>query len=110
MAFRTQPGVILNDLVPRRPNAPHSWLHSLTASACHGPASPVYPWAVVSRSGFALQAPDRVERLALIDSACLDDAIPGGRLAWFVAHVPGLSAIGCWLRFYRGYRICAECL
>jgi len=47
--------------------------------------------------GFALQAPDRVERLALIDSACLDDAIPGGRLAWFVAHVPGLSAIGWWV-------------
>jgi pimeloyl-ACP methyl ester carboxylesterase len=47
--------------------------------------------------GFALQAPERVERLALIDSACLDNAIPGGRLVWFVAHVPGLSAIGWWL-------------
>ena len=47
--------------------------------------------------GFALQAPDRVERLALIDSACLDDAIPGGRLAWFFAHLPGLSAIGWWV-------------
>jgi len=47
--------------------------------------------------GFALQASDRVERLALIDSACLDDAIPGGRLAWFVAHLPKLSAIGWWL-------------
>jgi len=29
--------------------------------------------------GFALQAPERVERLVLIDSACLDDAIPGGQ-------------------------------
>ena len=47
--------------------------------------------------GFALRAPHRVERLALIDSACLDDAIPGGRLTWFLVHVPGLNLIGWWL-------------
>jgi pimeloyl-ACP methyl ester carboxylesterase len=46
--------------------------------------------------GFALQAPQRVERLVLIDSACLDNAIPGGRLAWFLMHVPGLNFIGWW--------------
>jgi pimeloyl-ACP methyl ester carboxylesterase len=44
--------------------------------------------------GFALRAPERVEKLALIDSACLDDAIPGGQSAWFFVHTPGLSAIG----------------
>ena len=44
--------------------------------------------------GFALQAPERVERLVLIDSACLDDAIPGGQSIWFFAHTPGLSPIG----------------
>ena len=47
--------------------------------------------------GFALQAPDRVERMALIDSACLDGAIPGGRLTWFLVHLPGLNLIGWWL-------------
>ena len=47
--------------------------------------------------GFALQVPERVERLALIDTACLDGAIPGGRLTWFFVHVPGLNAIGWWL-------------
>jgi pimeloyl-ACP methyl ester carboxylesterase len=46
--------------------------------------------------GFALQAPKRVERLVLIDSACLG-AIPGGRLAWFFVHFPGLNALGWWL-------------
>jgi pimeloyl-ACP methyl ester carboxylesterase len=44
--------------------------------------------------GFALQAPERVEKLALIDSACLDGAIPGGRSIWFFVHMPGLSNIG----------------
>ena len=44
--------------------------------------------------GFSLQAPERVEKLALIDSACLDDAIPSGRSTWFFVHTPGLSAIG----------------
>ena len=44
--------------------------------------------------GFALQAPERVEKLALIDSACLDDAIPSGRSTWFFVHTPGLSVIG----------------
>src|SRR6516165_10708866 len=44
--------------------------------------------------GFALQAPERVEKLALIDSACLDDAIPSGRSTWFSVHTPGLSVIG----------------
>ncbi|MEH2536061.1 pimeloyl-ACP methyl ester carboxylesterase [Bradyrhizobium sp. AZCC 1588] len=43
--------------------------------------------------GFALEAPERVERLVLIDSACLDDALPGGRATWFGVHVPGLSAL-----------------
>ena len=47
--------------------------------------------------GFALQAPHRVERMALIDSACLDGAIPGGRLTWFLVHLPGLNLIGWWL-------------
>jgi pimeloyl-ACP methyl ester carboxylesterase len=47
--------------------------------------------------GFALQAPERVEKLALIDSACLDGAIPGGRLTWFLVHMPGLNVIGSWL-------------
>jgi len=47
--------------------------------------------------GFALQAPERVETLALIDSACLDGAIPGGRLTWFFVHLPGLNVIGWWL-------------
>jgi pimeloyl-ACP methyl ester carboxylesterase len=42
--------------------------------------------------GFALDAPERVERLILIDSACLDDALPGGRATWFGVHLPGLSA------------------
>src|SRR5437868_3048517 len=43
--------------------------------------------------GFALEAPERVERLVLIDSACLDDTLPGGRATWFGVHVPGLSAL-----------------
>jgi pimeloyl-ACP methyl ester carboxylesterase len=43
--------------------------------------------------GFALEAPERVERLVLIDSACLDDALPGGRATWFGVHLPGLSAL-----------------
>ncbi len=43
--------------------------------------------------GFALDAPERVERLVLIDSACLDDALPGGRATWFVVHLPGVSAL-----------------
>jgi pimeloyl-ACP methyl ester carboxylesterase len=43
--------------------------------------------------GFALDAPERVERLVLIDSACLDDALPGGRPTWFAVHLPGLSAL-----------------
>jgi pimeloyl-ACP methyl ester carboxylesterase len=43
--------------------------------------------------GFALQAPKRVERLALIDSACLDCAIPGGQSTWFFVHMPGLNVM-----------------
>jgi pimeloyl-ACP methyl ester carboxylesterase len=43
--------------------------------------------------GFALDAPERVERLVLIDSACLDDALPGGHATWFGVHLPGLSAL-----------------
>ncbi|MBV8216296.1 MAG: alpha/beta hydrolase [Verrucomicrobia bacterium] len=44
--------------------------------------------------GFALQAPERVEKLVLIDSACLDGAIPGGQSMWFFLRLPGLSPIG----------------
>lgn len=43
--------------------------------------------------GFALDAPERVERMVLINSACLSNAIPGGRSTWFAVHVPGLSAL-----------------
>ena len=43
--------------------------------------------------GFALNAPQRVERLVLIDSACLDDALPGGRATWLGVHLPGLRAL-----------------
>ena len=43
--------------------------------------------------GFALDAPARVERLALINSACLDDALPGGQATWFGVHLPGLSTL-----------------
>lgn len=43
--------------------------------------------------GFALDAPERVERLVLIDSACLDDTLPGGRATWFGVHLPGVSAL-----------------
>jgi pimeloyl-ACP methyl ester carboxylesterase len=43
--------------------------------------------------GFALNAPQRVERLVLIGSACLDDALPGGRATWFGVHLPGLGAL-----------------
>jgi pimeloyl-ACP methyl ester carboxylesterase len=47
--------------------------------------------------GFALQVPERVKKLALIDSACLNAAVPGGRLTWFFVHMPGLNVIGSWL-------------
>jgi pimeloyl-ACP methyl ester carboxylesterase len=43
--------------------------------------------------GFALMAPERVDRLVLIDSACLSDAIPGGRRTWFAVHMPGWSTL-----------------
>jgi pimeloyl-ACP methyl ester carboxylesterase len=43
--------------------------------------------------GFALMAPERVDRLVLIDSACLSEAIPGGRRTWFAVHMPGWSAL-----------------
>jgi pimeloyl-ACP methyl ester carboxylesterase len=43
--------------------------------------------------GFALEVPERVERLVLIDSACLDDALPGGQPTWFAVHALGLSAL-----------------
>ena len=43
--------------------------------------------------GFALDAPERIERLVLIDSACLTNTIPGGRSTWFTVHFPGLSAL-----------------
>jgi pimeloyl-ACP methyl ester carboxylesterase len=52
--------------------------------------------------GFALQAPDRVERLALINSACLDDAMLGGWMAWFLVHILALNVIGWW--FLRSSR------
>ncbi|MBV8276734.1 MAG: alpha/beta fold hydrolase, partial [Verrucomicrobia bacterium] len=34
------------------------------------------------------------EKLVLIDSACLDGAIPGGQSMWFFLRLPGLSPIG----------------
>jgi pimeloyl-ACP methyl ester carboxylesterase len=43
--------------------------------------------------GFALMAPEKVDRLVLIDSACLSEAIPGGRRTWFAVHMPGWSAL-----------------
>jgi pimeloyl-ACP methyl ester carboxylesterase len=43
--------------------------------------------------GFALKLPERIERLALIDSACLDNALPGGLATWFGVHMPGVSAL-----------------
>ena len=43
--------------------------------------------------GFALMAPERVDRLVLIDSACLSEALPGGRTTWFAVHMPGWSAL-----------------
>ena len=43
--------------------------------------------------GFALDAPERIERLVLINSACLDDTLPGGRATWFGVHMPGVSAL-----------------
>ncbi|MBV8813780.1 MAG: alpha/beta hydrolase [Verrucomicrobia bacterium] len=52
--------------------------------------------------GFALQTPGRVEKLVLIDSACLDGAIPGGRLTWFFVHLPGLNLMGSW--FFKSSR------
>jgi pimeloyl-ACP methyl ester carboxylesterase len=52
--------------------------------------------------GFALQTPGRVEKLALIDSACLNGAIPGGRLTWLFVHLPGLNLMGSW--FFKSSR------
>jgi pimeloyl-ACP methyl ester carboxylesterase len=43
--------------------------------------------------GFALMAPERVDRLVLIDSACLSKAIPGGRRTWLAVHAPGWSTL-----------------
>src|SRR4051812_763934 len=42
--------------------------------------------------GFALMAPEKIDRLVLIDSACLSGAIPGGQSTWFAVHMPGWSA------------------
>jgi pimeloyl-ACP methyl ester carboxylesterase len=41
--------------------------------------------------GFALKAPNQIDRMVLIDSACLDDTLPGGRATWFLVHLPGVS-------------------
>jgi pimeloyl-ACP methyl ester carboxylesterase len=43
--------------------------------------------------GFALEAPERIDRLVLIDSACLDHTLPGGRATWFAVHLPGVGAL-----------------
>jgi pimeloyl-ACP methyl ester carboxylesterase len=43
--------------------------------------------------GFALMAPEKVDRLVLIDSACLSESIPGGWRTWFAVHMPGWSAL-----------------
>lgn len=41
--------------------------------------------------GFALRAPERVERLILVDSAGLGDEIPGGLLSYFRVRLPLLE-------------------
>lgn len=56
--------------------------------------SPLFPMGGGIALGFALDTPDCVERLALIDSACLSDAIPGGPLGWLFAHLPGVAGLG----------------
>jgi pimeloyl-ACP methyl ester carboxylesterase len=38
--------------------------------------------------GFTLRAPERVDRLVLVDSAGLGDGIPGGRLSYFTMRLP----------------------
>jgi pimeloyl-ACP methyl ester carboxylesterase len=43
--------------------------------------------------GFALMAPEKVDRLVLIDSACLSDSIPGGWRTWFAVHMLGSTAL-----------------
>jgi pimeloyl-ACP methyl ester carboxylesterase len=53
--------------------------------------------------GFALAAPARVARLALIDSACLMHRTDAPRRAWLAAHLPGLTALQWrWLARSRG--------
>jgi hypothetical protein len=78
-------------------NCRRSSLVSLTPSACRVAASSAFRIGGGAALGFALQAPHRVDRLALIHSACLDGAIPGGGLSWFLVHVPELNLIGWWL-------------
>jgi pimeloyl-ACP methyl ester carboxylesterase len=43
--------------------------------------------------GFALRAPERVERLILVDSAGLGDEIPGGLLSYFRVRLPLLEEL-----------------
>jgi pimeloyl-ACP methyl ester carboxylesterase len=38
--------------------------------------------------GFALRAPEQVERLVLVDSAGIGDQIPGGFLSYLTMHLP----------------------
>ncbi|GAB3025211.1 alpha/beta fold hydrolase [Natronobiforma cellulositropha] len=44
--------------------------------------------------GFALEQPDRVSKLALVDSYGLGSEIPAGSLWRTLAHVPGANALG----------------
>jgi pimeloyl-ACP methyl ester carboxylesterase len=43
--------------------------------------------------GFTLRAPERVERLVLVDSAGIGDAIPGGLLSYFRIQMPLLDEL-----------------
>jgi hypothetical protein len=51
--------------------------------------------------GFTLRAPERVERLMLVDSAGLGDEIPGGLLSYFRVRVPLLDELSWAERAHR---------
>jgi pimeloyl-ACP methyl ester carboxylesterase len=54
--------------------------------------------------GFALQSPQRVERLVLVDSYGLGKAIPWGILGYLLVRLPGLNALG-WASLRRSRRM-----
>jgi pimeloyl-ACP methyl ester carboxylesterase len=56
--------------------------------------------------GFALRAPERVERLVLVDSAGLGDEIPGGLLSYFTMRLPLFDEL--WWAFLVGNRTLAR--